>query len=190
MGRPRSETARRKILDAAASTAIESGLAAVTVDEVARRSGVAKTTIYRHFEDRNALLIAALDQTTDAPTVPDTGSLPGDLAAFYRELLPIFADRAVQTLSLEIFTAAARDPELDALRDAFFAGRLGPLRSILESAARRGDIAPIDDLVAAVEIVHGPLIVRSLIAPASLAALDPDVLAASAARRLMEQHPA
>jgi len=190
MGRPRSEAARERILDAAASIALESGLAAVTVDEVARRSGAAKTTVYRHFEHRNALLVAALDRTTDAPIVSDTGSLRGDLAAFYRELLPIFADRAVQTLSLEIFTAAARDCELAGLRNSFFAGRMGPLRSILGRAVHRGDIAPVDDLIAAIEIVHGPLIVRSLIAPATLTTLDPDDLAASAARRLIEQHPA
>ena len=186
MGRPRSEQARTRALDAAASIALDSGLAAVTVDEVARRSGVAKTTIYRHFEHRNALLIAALDRTTDRPAAPDTGSLAGDLAAFYHQLLPIFADPAVQTLSLEVFTAAARDPELDGLRNTFFAGRMGPLRAILDRAVNRGEIAPVDDLIAAIEIVHGPLIVRSLIAPATLADQEPEKLAANAARRLAE----
>jgi len=184
MGRPRSQAARDAVFESAASIALESGLTAVTIDEVARRSGVAKTTIYRHFEDRNTMLIAALDRTTDAPEAPDTGSLRGDLAAFYRQLLPIFADPAVQTLSLEVFTAAARDSELDGLRNAFFAGRMGPFRSILARAVDREEIAPVDDLISAIEIVHGPLIVRSLIAPASLSELDLETLAASAANRL------
>ena len=132
------------------------------------------------------MLIAALDRTTDAPQEPDTGSLRDDLVAFYRELLPIFADPAVQTLSLEVFTAAARDRELEALRNSFFAGRMGPLRSILRHAVDRGEIAPARDLIAAIEIVHGPLIVRSLIAPATLDAVDLDALADAAARRLAE----
>ncbi len=188
MGRPRSQAAHEKVLEATASIALADGLAAVTIDEVARRSGVAKTTIYRHFEHRNALLIAALDRTTDAPDRPDTGSLAADLAAFYRDLVPIFEAPDVRTLSLEIFAAAARDPELDGLRTAFFAGRMGPLEAILRQAAARGEIEPIRDPLAAIEIVHGPLIVRSLIAPATLDALDPDALAASAAARLTTLH--
>ena len=81
MGRPRSQAAREKVLEATAAIALSDGLSAVTIDRVARRSGVAKTTIYRHFEHRNALLIAALDPTTDAPDCPDTGALTVDLAA-------------------------------------------------------------------------------------------------------------
>src|ERR1700722_14148851 len=59
----------------------ESGVGGFTVDEVARRSGVAKTTIYRHWPTREALVIDACSQISEQPQVPDTGSLQGDVTA-------------------------------------------------------------------------------------------------------------
>ncbi len=52
---------------------VEVGVHGFTIDELARRSGVAKTTIYRHFPTRNELLIAALDGNITIPETPDTG---------------------------------------------------------------------------------------------------------------------
>jgi len=49
MARPRSEEARRKVLGAASDLMAARGVASLTIDEVAARSGVAKTTIYRHW---------------------------------------------------------------------------------------------------------------------------------------------
>src|SRR5450759_3563268 len=59
----------------------ESGVGGFTVDEVARRSGVAKTTIYRHWPSREALVIDACSRISDEQEVPDTGSLEGDVSA-------------------------------------------------------------------------------------------------------------
>ncbi len=58
-----------------------SGLGGVSIDEVARASGVAKTTIYRHWPTRAALLIDACSQLGGPHEAPDTGSLRGDLYA-------------------------------------------------------------------------------------------------------------
>ncbi|MFK8022928.1 MAG: TetR/AcrR family transcriptional regulator [Ilumatobacter sp.] len=185
MGRPRSQEARERAMTAAAEIALELGLPATTIDEVARRSGVAKTTIYRHFDDRNGLLVAALDRVTDAPRTPDTGSLHRDLVEFYIDLIPIFADEAVQKLSLEIFAAAARDPHLQAMQQSFFSGRMGPIHTIMRHAYERGDLTPTEDFALVLEAVHGPLIIRSLTAPESLASLDPERLAVNAVDRLV-----
>src|ERR1700691_5425013 len=59
----------------------ESGVGGFTVEEVARRSGVAKTTIYRHWRSREALVIDACSRISDEQEVPDTGSLEGDVTA-------------------------------------------------------------------------------------------------------------
>src|SRR5450755_4262310 len=59
----------------------ESGVGGVTVDEVARRSGVAKTTIYRHWPTREALVIDACSRISAEQEVPDTGSVEGDVTA-------------------------------------------------------------------------------------------------------------
>ena len=65
-GRPRSRTTDRRISEAAVGLLREVGPHAVTVDGVAQRSGVARTTIYRRFADRQALLEAA---KKDIPTM-------------------------------------------------------------------------------------------------------------------------
>ena len=55
MARPRSEEARRKAIAAAIDLIIERGVANLSIEEVAARSGVAKTTIYRHWPERASL---------------------------------------------------------------------------------------------------------------------------------------
>src|SRR3984957_7653920 len=57
----------------------EEGIGGVSVDEVSRRSGVSKTTIYRHWPSRSALLMDACSKIGSAPVTPDTGTLKGDI---------------------------------------------------------------------------------------------------------------
>src|ERR1700731_1150267 len=57
----------------------EAGIGGVSIDEVSRRSGVAKTTIYRHWPSRSALLLDACSRLGSPQAPPDTGSLRGDL---------------------------------------------------------------------------------------------------------------
>jgi AcrR family transcriptional regulator len=59
----------------------ERGVGGFTVDEVARRSGVAKTTIYRYWPTREALVIDACSRISAEQEVPDTGSVEGDVTA-------------------------------------------------------------------------------------------------------------
>src|SRR5215472_5222689 len=65
----------------------EEGLAGVTVDAVARRSGVAKTTIYRHWPSREALLLDACARKGPRFDIPDAESFPGDLRALVERVV-------------------------------------------------------------------------------------------------------
>src|SRR5688500_7888301 len=69
-GRPRREETDRSIHDAALTLLRDRGPAAVTVEAVAAGSGVAKTTIYRRYADREAVLRAALGEAIGAPGEP------------------------------------------------------------------------------------------------------------------------
>ena len=66
-GRPRDPTVDERISRAALLLLRENGPHAVHIDAVAARSGVARTTIYRRFRDRGALLTATLELFVDAP---------------------------------------------------------------------------------------------------------------------------
>jgi AcrR family transcriptional regulator len=72
-GRPRSAETDRRILDAVREVLRTRGPGAVTVEAVAERSGVAKTTIYRRYADRQEVLRAALVEAIGEPGDPPDG---------------------------------------------------------------------------------------------------------------------
>src|SRR4051794_38037243 len=77
----RVERSRKSVLTATVQLLAEAGLGGVSVDEVSRRSRVAKTTIYRHWPSRSVLLLDACSNLGARPQAPDTGTLKGDLSA-------------------------------------------------------------------------------------------------------------
>ena len=83
MARPRSDEARRKALDAARELILDKGVVNLTIEDVAAVSGVAKTTIYRHWPERTALIVDTVNAMFEHLRTPDTGSLRGDLEAFF-----------------------------------------------------------------------------------------------------------
>ncbi len=174
MAKALSDAARAKMLRAAADVVVDAGVGRFAVDEVARRSGVAKTTIYRHFPDAKALVVAALDAAMHAPTTPDTGSLRGDLLDYLGSVRPHFADRRLRTLFFELFIGAERDPDLRRLSDELLRARAAPTSAIFESARARGEVAAGVDYSTMLDIVQGPLVLRSLTRPDSLVTLDLD----------------
>ena len=64
---------------AARAILAERGVDGLTVDEVADQSGVAKSTIYRHFGSVDELILAAVDELIPNNPAPDTGSFERDL---------------------------------------------------------------------------------------------------------------
>lgn len=156
------------MLAAATELLLTLGTAGFTIDEVARRSGVAKTTIYRHFPSGMKLLIAALDSTIAPFGTPDTGSLRDDLCEFVSQCLPTFTDPAVRPLMLDILAKASRHPELHKLHQAMVKERMGPLRTIFERAQARGEIGPDLAFEEACDLIEGPFIARWLLRPDTL----------------------
>ena len=165
MGRTLSETAREKMLEAATEVVLDSGVAGFSIDEAARRSGVAKTTIYRHFPNAKEFLVAALDRALDPPPLPDEGTLRSDLVAYLTSVRPLFVDPRLRTLYFEIYAASTRDPELRELQAAMLARRAGPTRALFDHALARDELAPGIGYPDLLEIVQGPLVFRAMSRP-------------------------
>lgn len=173
MPRPRSDEARRKMLAAAADVVLERGVQGFSLLEVSRRSGVAKTTIMRHFPDVRELLLAAVDTTVTYPDPPDTGSLRGDVLETLRRILPNFVDRRATAVHHEVFAAMSRDPDLQQLNREFnSANNVSPVTTVWKRWRGRGEIRADIDLATAFEIIDGPFTIRSIIFPESLEDLD------------------
>jgi AcrR family transcriptional regulator len=138
----------------------ESGVGGFTVDEVARRSGVAKTTIYRHWPSREALVIDACSRLSDEQEVPDTGSLEGDLTAILTNIGHLLGTARWSSVLPSIVDAAERDPEFADIHQRIQHGHAAPLREVIDRAAGRGEIAPTVDRSAMIAGLMGPLFYR------------------------------
>jgi len=163
MARPRSEEARQAALDATVDLLLAHGIDGVTFEEVAARSGVAKTTLYRHFGTKQAMVVtAAASCLVELPT-PDTGDLETDLRTIFdRWKTTAEADRTHDLIPV-LLAASDRDPDLHALVLAMLDERRRPIRTVLQLAQLRGEIDPDLDLDIALALLTGPFIQRKMV---------------------------
>ena len=153
----RSARVRRAVLDAVVELLEEGGARAVTIAEVATRSGVNASSIYRRWRGVDSLILdAAQDLSLGAIDVADTGSLEGDLcatavsvAAFLRTDLGIAMARALVHVPPEVLERLSDWPQ-------FWATRLRRFEPVFARAAARGEVA--DDVDQSVVASIGEMI--------------------------------
>jgi AcrR family transcriptional regulator len=158
----RSARVRRAVLDATVETLVGSGYAGLSVDEVARRAGVNKTTIYRRWPDVGALVIdALLDRQQEHVPIPDTGELRGDLLA----LLDAVTASITSPEGAALLRAAqdSGPPELESLVHRFWHSRFALGRQIFQRAVDRGEVAPGLNHDLLLELAVAPLHFRHLV---------------------------
>ncbi len=163
MARPRSEEARRKALAAATDLIAERGVGNLTIEEVAARSGVAKTTIYRHWPERDALILDTARASFEHVATPDTGSLRGDLEAWFKGMVPADLSGKAGQIMPCLIDAAGRDPEIGLLLDRIGVERQRPIMEIVERAQARGELPADLDARVVVGTIVGPIVFRKLI---------------------------
>ena len=159
----RSERARDEVLEATADLVAEVGLERATIDEIAARSGVAKTTIYRHWPTKQALLIAAVRGCLEYAPTPNTGDLRADLIACFDPMVRAGVGSRVGKMMTSLLDGAERDPELDRLLRAYMVDRSLPLRTVLQLAQYRGELPADLDLHLAAALFIGPISYRKTI---------------------------
>lgn len=162
MARPRSEEARQKVLDASVELIALSGVGSFTVDAVAARSGVAKTTIYRNWASGNELLMAAMKCSIAPMPTPNTGSLRGDLIQLYNFAVQMFSQPAVLGTMFEVMARIQSDPQVESIHAAMEHERTMPLKTVLQLAQGRGEIAADANLDLLVDVVGGPVLTRRM----------------------------
>jgi AcrR family transcriptional regulator len=138
----------------------ESGVSGFTVDEVARRSGVAKTTIYRHWPTREALVIDACSRISDEQEVPDTGSLEGDVTVILTNIGHLLDTARWSSVLPSIIDVAERDPEFAHIHRKIQQGHAAPLIEVIDRAAGKGEIAATADRSTMIAGLMGPLFYR------------------------------
>jgi len=164
-GRPRSAEAHRAILESTLTVLGESGIAGLSIEAVAARAGVGKATIYRRWGSKEELILAALANMSPAGPVPDTGSLEGDLTALAEAQLARLSDSVLPRVAPRALAEAMGDSNLHAL---VLERMVGPMRAMLSSlvgrAVERGELAPGTDVDHAVDVIHGVIVYRIMLA--------------------------
>ncbi|GHI09531.1 hypothetical protein AQI88_27970 [Streptomyces cellostaticus] len=181
-GRVRSEDARRAVLDAAAELLEAAGYGALTIEGVARHANVAKSTVYRWWKSKGALVMDAYTHTvvTRVPE-PDTGTVAGDLTSFISDLYRISAyplrGRALRGLMAE----AQLDPAFAEHFRQWVQSRRTVVTRMLIAAIDRDELPADLDLEHATDLVFGPFWYRLLVGHAPL---DPDQASSHVAQLL------
>jgi AcrR family transcriptional regulator len=166
---PRVMRSRAAVIAAARDLMLEVGLGEVTIDGVAARSGVAKTTIYRHWPDRNHLLLEVFEDTAVDDVVPTTDDLEADLVACLRLLVAKLIDPEHSGLIAAMIEAAERDEEFRRISRPYIDARRKPILSRLRRAVRDGQLPSDTDVELTCAALVGPLFYRGLLTRQSLA---------------------
>lgn len=166
-GRPRREGADAQILDTTLAVLEEKGYTDLTVDEVAERTKVAKTTIYRRWASKGALVAAAVATRVTPFEPPDTGTLEGDLLAV--------ATRAHDILNGDlgrIFAGLIGESQLDPdLREIMLTStrqRRQIYEDVVKRGIHRGELSRDVDVELLVDMLVGAMWNRMLITRAPL----------------------
>lgn len=162
---PRVTRSKRAVLAAAREVLAEQGFAGATIEAVAGRSGVAKTTIYRHWPALADLLIDAFEELVQPPGAPppDTGSLRGDLRAALERLAAALVGSGLGRVLPAMVEVIERDPALAQRYARFARARREDWAVVLRRAAQRGELRGDLDHEAAIDLCAAPLFYRRLI---------------------------
>jgi AcrR family transcriptional regulator len=139
-----------------------------TVEDLAERAGVSRTTIYRRWPSKAAVVAAAVASLyLDRVEVPDTGSLSEDLITLLSQSYRLMADGSGRVLE-RLVRESGQNPELvDVVRSILYARRR-LYATMLNRAIARGELTPEIDQELLLDLLLGPLWFRLLVSGAPI----------------------
>ncbi|MCU1417468.1 MAG: regulatory protein TetR, partial [Schumannella sp.] len=163
-GRPRSDAARRAVLDAAAELALAGG-AGANVDAIAARAGVSRTTVYKWWPSAAAVLLEGLlERTHDTIEAPATATTREALGIFLSSLVALVRDTPAGALLRGLIAASVTEPDVGrALIEDWVAPRRAAIVNLLTEGLRRGEVRPGLDHDAVVDALFAPVYYRLML---------------------------
>ena len=155
----------RAILAATRELLAEVGVPGLTIEGVAARSGVAKTTIYRRWRDRDELALAAVwdDLISGLETPRDVGDTRAELLAFVGPIVTVLQSPLMNSVIRGLTSEIAANSELSrTYREQTIEPRLEQLREVVERGIERGDLRADTEVRLAHELLVGPIFYRLL----------------------------
>jgi AcrR family transcriptional regulator len=163
----RTETA---ILNAARELLAEAGVHGLTIEGVAARAGVAKTTIYRRWRSKDDLALAVvIDMVENVVATPDLGDTRKELISFVNAAVKILGTTLMGRVMQGLVSDLATDPQLArGFQERVVSMRVAEARRLIERGIERGDLRPDTDIELAHELLFGPVYYRLLLSGAPL----------------------
>ena len=163
-GRPRNEDTTAAILSAALNLMEEEGLKAVTMEGVAARAGVTKTTVYRRWPSAWAIVLDAfLQEVAPVLKIELDVTLRETLRADMKALAAAFAGRPGRVFAPLLGYAQFNSDVQDALWERYIGPRRKEARAVCVAAKERGELRADLDADALIDALYGSLIYKLLV---------------------------
>lgn len=185
---PRVERSRRVILEAVLDELGAVGYGALTIEGVAARAGVGKSTIYRHWDGKLDLVEDAF-RTLKAPVqAPESGTLRERVTGLLEQVACLVEQSTYSACMPALIEAAEHDPQVRDLHRRFSAERRAILIDLLRAAVKDGELPPDTDPELLGDALVGPIVLRRLMLyepldPGIVPKLVDQLLPAAPARR-------
>lgn len=160
----------RQVLDAARQILAESGFGALTIEGVAVRSGVAKTTIYRRYRSKNDLALGVLlDMVGEVSTQDASGDTREALVSLVDRTARFMSTTAIGRVMQGLVAEVASDPELaETYRSRVVSRRVADVTALVERGVERGELRPDLDPELVTDLLLGPIYYRFFLSGAPL----------------------
>ncbi len=160
---PRIERSRQVILRAALSELGEAGYGAFTIESVAARAAVAKSTIYRHWPDKISLIADAFEAAHEhaAPSVEGLTNREG-LQCLLGHVAEVVVDSIYSSCIPALIEGAERDPRLREFRHRYSALRRQSLAALIARGVAEGEFRAEVDPELAAQALLGPIFYQRL----------------------------
>jgi AcrR family transcriptional regulator len=160
-GRPRDADVDRRILAAARETVAAQGYAGLSIDAVAERAGVAKTTLYRRWPTKARLVADLVSRMQDEARLTETDDIVADLTRLTAGIAASLSAVGAPLVA-DLTAAIARDPDFgETMRERWAQLRRVAVQ-VLGRAVERGALSPGFDPEVVVDQLAGPLYYRLL----------------------------
>jgi len=163
-GRPRSVQCDHAILEATLELLAQHGYDGLSMESVAARAGVGKTTIYRRWPSKAPLVVDAVAQAADRFIRPETGDLRQDLIGLLQGLIDRMTTGEAARVLSGVVAGMAHNRELAlSVREVFLARRRSRCTEILKRGVAGGEIRPDVDLDVVADLLASPVFYRVLL---------------------------
>lgn len=189
-GRPVSAASRRAVLETAADLLEERGYPGFAIDEVARRSGVSKATIYKHWRSGYEVAVEAYGArvTNDVP-VRSTGDAVKDLSDQIVRLARFYASPRGRIVAQLLAAGVGLDEGHSLVREKFFAARRDKTLALIEQGKTAGQLRPDLDANLTNDLLFGAVVFRLFNGVTPIDAKQAAAIAAMAMRAIAQPRP-